>query len=83
MSEQQRQLLRAIGRQGISPDQLRSQFGAVDTSTLEAQGYMTLREIALFESTGPDAAAVPPIRYYALTPKGAEAIGLDPSVLAA
>jgi hypothetical protein len=84
MNEEQRQLLRAIGRQGISPEQLREQFGsAADTSELIALGLVSLREIALYETTGPGAAAVPPITYYALTAKGAEAIGLDPRLLAA
>jgi hypothetical protein len=84
MTHEQRQLLLAVGPHGISPEQLADRFGsAVETSDLVAGGYISLREIALFETTGPGAAPAPPIRYYALTAKGAQTIGLDPRLLAA
>jgi hypothetical protein len=81
LSDEERAALDFIHLNGKTPEQLRRRFGAsLDMSTLLEGGYVERLDIAPDERSGvrfPRGS----IAYYALTPRGAEAIGLDASQL--
>jgi hypothetical protein len=77
-----RTVLEFIGQQGKEPDRVREQFPDFNIQRLQA-GLVWLHRIELRETQAPGS---PPTRdptFYMLTPRGAEAIGLDPARIGA
>jgi hypothetical protein len=81
LSDEERATLDFIHLNGKTLEQLGERFGeSFDISSLLTGGYVERLEIASDERSG---ARFPPgsVEYYALTARGAEAIGLDASQL--
>jgi len=82
VDDQARQVLEAVGFNGADPERLARSFPGYDVAALERDGYLEIRRLGIsetgdsgrFDSGDSDS-------YYALTPRGAEAIGIDPRLL--
>lgn len=72
-------VLEFIGQKGKTPDQLRERFPDFNVERLVQAGLARLHRIELSETQSPGSPPSADITYYVLTPRGAEAIGLDPA----
>lgn len=81
MASNDRDVLEFIGRQGKTPEQLAERFPDFDIDRLVRAGLARLQRIELRETIAPGSAPAPDPTFYALTPRGAEAIGIDPRTL--
>jgi hypothetical protein len=75
------EVLEFIGPQGKEPEQVADRFPGFDMQRVVRAGLIRLHRIELAETTAPGAPPTPDPTYYVLTPRGAEAIGLDPRTL--
>lgn len=82
MNEIDRRVLERIGYMGTELSQiLEAAGGDYDIDALIRTGYVQLRAQRLVDTSGARLGRDEYLTWYVLSPKGAEAVGLDPSLL--
>ena len=82
MTDEVRQVLEFIGRQGKTPEAIAETFPGFDIERLIRVGLVELRRIALEETQDPRSPSSPAFQqWYVLTPRGAEAVDIDARTL--
>jgi hypothetical protein len=75
-------VLKFLGRQGKTPEQTAERFPGFDVQRLIRAGLVRRQQIWLQETHHPSESASPSFQWWiVLTPRGAEAIGIDPHTL--
>jgi len=74
-------VLEFIGRQGKTPNLVAAEFPSFDLRRFAQAGFVELHRVELRETTAPGTPPTPDPTFHVLTPRGAEAIGLDPRTL--
>jgi len=81
MSDEDRDVLEFIGRQGKTPVQIADRFPDFDIQRLVRAGLVRLQRIEVPETHPPGTPPSPDILVYVLTEHGAEAVDIDPRTL--
>ena len=82
MSSEDRDVLEFLGRQGKRLEQIHERFSDFDILRLIRAGLVEIMRIPLEETQHPSGPSSPAFQdWYVLTPRGAEAVGIDPLTL--
>jgi hypothetical protein len=82
MTDVDREVLEFIGRQGKREEQIEERFYGFDVLRLIRAGLVEITRTPFEETQNPKGPSSPAFEdSYVLTPRGAEAVGIDPTTL--